>query len=201
MLEKNLNIGSTNFKLVNGGTKRLSNCLKEWLRKFSLSSLYFRPSLLIFDEPFSGFDPINANIIKDEILKLRDEGSTVIFSTHRMESVEELCDHIALIHKSNKVLDGNLNEIKRQYKTNSYEVGLVFDDKSRLKQLVSSKFKTTDANFKSLGNELKLNISLRDNETSNELLNFLSSNAEVNHFMEVIPSANDIFIQTINNQK
>lgn len=164
-------------------------------------TILHRPSLLIFDEPFSGFDPINANIIKDEILKLRDEGSTVIFSTHRMESVEELCDHIALIHKSNKVLDGNLNEIKRQYKTNTYEVGLVFDDKSRLKQLVSSKFKTTDANFKSLGNELKLNISLRDNETSNELLNFLSSNAEVNHFMEVIPSANDIFIQTINNQK
>ena len=164
-------------------------------------TILHRPILLIFDEPFSGFDPINANIIKDEILKLRDEGSTVIFSTHRMESVEELCDHIALIHKSNKVLDGNLNEIKRQYKTNTYEVGLVFDDKSRLKQLVSSKFKTTDANFKSLGNELKLNISLRDNETSNELLNFLSSNAEVNHFMEVIPSANDIFIQTINNQK
>ena len=164
-------------------------------------TILHRPSLLIFDEPFSGFDPINANIIKDEILKLRDEGSTVIFSTHRMESVEELCDNIALIHKSNKVLDGNLNEIKRQYKTNTYEVGLVFDDKSRLKQLVSSKFKTTDANFKSLGNELKLNISLRDNETSNELLNFLSSNAEVNHFMEVIPSANDIFIQTINNQK
>ena len=164
-------------------------------------TILHRPSLLIFDEPFSGFDPINANIIKDEILKLRDEGSTVIFSTHRMESVEELCDHIALIHKSNKVLDGNLNEIKRQYKTNTYEVGLVFDDKSRLKQLVSSKFKTTHANFKSLGNELKLNISLRDNETSNELLNFLSSNAEVNHFMEVIPSANDIFIQTINNQK
>ena len=157
-------------------------------------TILHRPSLLIFDEPFSGFDPINANIIKDEILKLRDEGSTVIFSTHRMESVEELCDHIALIHKSNKVLDGNLNEIKRQYKTNTYEVGLVFDDKSRLKQLVSSKFKTTDANFKSLGNELKLNISLRDNETSNELLNFLSSNAEVNHFMEVVPSANDIFI-------
>jgi ABC-2 type transport system ATP-binding protein len=82
-------------------------------------TILHRPSLLIFDEPFSGFDPINANIIKDEILKLRDEGSTVIFSTHRMESVEELCDHIALIHKSNKVLDGNLNEIKRQYKTNT----------------------------------------------------------------------------------
>jgi len=118
-----------------------------------------------------------------------------------MESVEELCDHIALIHKSNKVLDGNLTEIKRQYKTNTFEVGLVSKDKSGLKQLISSKFKTTAANFKSLGNELKLNISLEHNQVSNELLNFLSSISEVNHFMEVIPSANDIFIQTINNQK
>ena len=160
-----------------------------------------KPSLLIFDEPFSGFDPINANIIKDEILKLRDEGSTVIFSTHRMESVEELCDHIALIHKSNKVLDGNLNEIKRQYKTNTFEVGLVCNEQRVIKQLICSKFKSVDANFRSLGKELKLNISLGPDQTSNELLNFLSSNAEVNHFMEVVPSANDIFIQTINNQK
>ena len=118
-----------------------------------------------------------------------------------MESVEELCDHIALIHESNKVLDGNLNDIKRQYKTNSFEVGLVSNEKSGLKQLISSKFKTTDANFRSLGKELKLNISLEANQTSNELLNFLNSNAEVNHFMEVVPSANDIFIQTVNNQK
>ena len=142
-----------------------------------------------------------SNIIKDEILKLRDEGSTIIFSTHRMESVEELCDHIALIHQSNKVLDGNLNEIKRQYKTNTFEVGLVCNEQRVIKQLISSKFKSVDANFRSLGKELKLNISLGPDQTSNELLNFLSSNAEVNHFMEVVPSANDIFIQTINNQK
>ena len=80
-----------------------------------------RPKLLIFDEPFSGFDPINANLIKDEILNLRNEGSTVIFSTHRMESVEELCDYIALINKSNKILDGKLDEIKREYQTNTFE--------------------------------------------------------------------------------
>src|SRR5690606_17293352 len=82
------------------------------------------PKLLIFDEPFSGFDPINADIIKDEILRLKNNGATVIFSTHRMESVEELCDHIALIHKSNKILDGNLIDIKKQFKTNTFEVGL-----------------------------------------------------------------------------
>ncbi len=82
------------------------------------------PKLLIFDEPFSGFDPINANLIKDEILRLRENGATVIFSTHRMESVEELCDDIALIHESNKILDGNLVDIKRQFKINTYEVGI-----------------------------------------------------------------------------
>ena len=82
------------------------------------------PKLLIFDEPFSGFDPINANLIKDQILKLREDGATVIFSTHRMESVEELCDDIALIHKSNKLIDGNLLDIKRQFKSGIYQVGL-----------------------------------------------------------------------------
>ena len=79
-----------------------------------------QPKLLIFDEPFSGFDPINANLIKDEILQLREEGATVIFSTHRMESVEELCDDIALIDKANKILEGKLLDIKKQYKTNTY---------------------------------------------------------------------------------
>jgi len=92
------------------------------------------PKLLIFDEPFSGFDPINANLIKDEILNLKEQGASIIFSTHRMESVEELCEYIALINKSNKVLDGKLIDIKKQYKTNTFEVGLSTDDKSSLKQ-------------------------------------------------------------------
>ena len=83
-----------------------------------------KPKLLIFDEPFSGFDPINANLIKDEILKLRDNGATIIFSTHRMESVEELCEDIALINKSNKILDGKLDDIKRKFKSNTFEVGV-----------------------------------------------------------------------------
>ena len=81
-----------------------------------LVTVLHNPKLLIFDEPFSGFDPINANVIKDEILYLRDQGATIIFSTHRMESVEELCDHIALINKSHKILDGKLIDIKRTYK-------------------------------------------------------------------------------------
>ena len=121
--------------------------LKYWFEKFEISSWWnkkveelskgmaqkvqfivtvlHQPKLLIFDEPFSGFDPINANLIKDEILLLRDEGSTIIFSTHRMESVEELCDDIALIHESKKILEGKLDDIKREYKTNTFEVGLM----------------------------------------------------------------------------
>ena len=97
-----------------------------------------QPKLLIFDEPFSGFDPINAKIIKDEILQLRAEGATVIFSTHRMESVEELCDHIALIHESKKILDGKLEDIKRQYKTNTFEVGLSTKHKNSRRRLLYS---------------------------------------------------------------
>ena len=158
-----------------------------------------QPKLLIFDEPFSGFDPINANLIKDEILNLRDEGATVIFSTHRMESVEEMCDHIALIHKSNKILDGKLQDIKRSYKTNTFEVGLVTENETKLRETIEQKFEISGADFKSLNDDLKLNIKLKVSETSNDLLSFLTQNAEVNHFNELVPSVSDIFIQTVKN--
>ena len=158
------------------------------------------PKLLIFDEPFSGFDPINANLIKDEILQLREEGATVIFSTHRMESVEELCDHIALINKSNKILDGEINTIKRQYRNNTFEVGVEVgkDAFAKAESNLSSKFSTSPAHFKSLGDELKLRIQLDANGNPNALLQELQSYGQVTHFVEVIPSVNDIFIQTVN---
>lgn len=155
------------------------------------------PKLLIFDEPFSGFDPINANIIKDEILRLREKGTTVIFSTHRMESVEELCDHIALIYKSNKILDGELIEIKKTHKNNIFDVGIDVTDKLTTAQLISDKFITETAYFKSIGDELKLRIKLDANESPNDLIRFLATHGNITHFTEVIPSANDIFIQTI----
>ena len=158
-----------------------------------------QPKLLIFDEPFSGFDPINANLIKDEILQLRDEGATVIFSTHRMESVEELCDHIALIHKSNKVLDGKLTDIKRQFKTNTFEVGLQTNSIESVTNAIKEKFEVFPATFRNLNDDVKMNIKLNANDSSNDLLSFLTSKAEVHHFVEVIPSANDIFIQTVKN--
>jgi len=157
------------------------------------------PKLLIFDEPFSGFDPINANLIKDQILQLRNDGATVIFSTHRMESVEELCDDIMLIHKSNKILDGKLLDVKRRFKTNTFEVGIKVSEKSSLEQELSQKFQIAPANFKTLGDELKLNIKLSESDKANDLLSFLTSKGEVSHFVELIPSVNDIFIQTVKN--
>ena len=157
------------------------------------------PKLLIFDEPFSGFDPINANLIKDEILRLRDEGATVVFSTHRMESVEELCDHIALIHESNKILDGKLIDIKKAYKTNTYEIGIRVDNEAALQQDLAERFTVSPASFKTIGDELKLNVKLDDNHSPNDLLGYLTAKGEVSHFVELIPSANDIFIQAVKN--
>ncbi|MBD0824037.1 MULTISPECIES: ABC transporter ATP-binding protein [Aestuariibaculum] len=159
------------------------------------------PKLLIFDEPFSGFDPINANLIKDEILRLRENGATVIFSTHRMESVEELCDDIALINKSNKILDGKLIDIKRQYKINTFEVGVKTADNLALQNKLSDKFTVSPASFKTLDDELKLNIKLSNGESPNDLLNYLTGQGEVSHFVELIPSVNDIFIQTVKNNQ
>ena len=164
--------------------------------QFAITVIH-NPDLLIFDEPFSGFDPINANLIKDEILNLRNEGATVIFSTHRMESVEELCDHIALINKSNKILDGKLDEIKKQYQTNTFEVGLVTNRKSEIEKEIKNNFHTSKPTFKGLGDNLRLNILLKETQTSDELLSFLVKKAKIQHFKEVIPSANDIFIKSV----
>ena len=158
-----------------------------------------QPKLLIFDEPFSGFDPINANLIKDEILRLRDEGATIIFSTHRMESVEEMCDHIALIHKSNKVLDGKLIDIKRAYKSNTFEIGLIASNSDKVRSIISEKFEISPTSFKSINNELQYKIKISDRGSVNDLVNYLTTLGQLTHFSEVIPSANDIFIETVNN--
>ena len=155
-----------------------------------------KPKLLIFDEPFSGFDPVNANIIKDEILALKKGGSTIIFSTHRMESVEELCDDIALIHKSNKLIEGKLDEVKRQYRSNTFEVGILTANVEGLMFDLTQKFTLAQTNFKSLNDELKLDIQL-GSATPNDLLSILTSRGQVTHFVEKIPGINDIFIKTV----
>jgi ABC-2 type transport system ATP-binding protein len=155
------------------------------------------PKLLIFDEPFSGFDPINADLIKDEILRLRDNGATVIFSTHRMESVEQMCDHIALIHQSNKILDGKLIDIKKSYRSNTFEVSLITENKTQVISQLKEKFDLQTAHFKSINDALKYKIKLPQNTSPNDLVSYLTSKGTLNHFVEVIPTANDIFIETI----
>ena len=155
-----------------------------------------QPKLLILDEPFSGFDPVNANLIKDEIIELNKQGTSVIFSTHRMESVEEMCDYIALIHKSNKLIEGKLSDVKKQFRTNSYEVGILSDNIEGLMYDLSQKFTLSQTDYKSLNDELKLEIQL-GTATPNELLNTLIQRGQVTHFMEKIPSVNDIFIKTV----
>lgn len=198
--KKRLNYWFEKFEIEDWWNKKIQELSKGMAQKIQfIVTVIHQPKLLIFDEPFSGFDPINVNLIKDEILQLREEGATVIFATHRMESVEELCDDIALIHKSNKVLEGKLLDIKKRYKTNTFEVGLVTNNEERLTQIIKDKFDVSPAVYKSLNNDLKLNIKLKDNEFSNELLAFLTSNAQVNHFNELVPTVNDIFIQTVKN--
>ena len=155
-----------------------------------------KPKLLILDEPFSGFDPVNANLIKDEIIELNKQGTSIIFSTHRMESVEEMCDYIALIHKSNKLIEGKLADVKKQYRTNTFEIGIISPNVEGLMYDLTQKFKVSQTNFKSLNDDIKLDIQLGEHH-SNELLSILTKNGQVTHFVEKIPSVNDIFIQTV----
>lgn len=158
------------------------------------------PKLLIFDEPFSGFDPINANIIKDEIIELKKKGASIIFSTHRMESVEELCEYIALIHKSEKILDGKLSDIKKAYKNNIFNVGLQIERNGEaLMKALMDKFNIIASSIDPNEKQLDFKVQLPSAQTS-EILAELSRVANVNRFEETIPSANDIFIQTVNSK-
>lgn len=157
-----------------------------------------KPKLLILDEPFSGFDPVNANLIKDEIIALNKQGTSIIFSTHRMESVEEMCDHIALIHKSNKLIEGKLVDVKKEFRTNSFQIGIISPNVEGLMYDLTKKFKVSPTHFKSLNDDVKLEVHLGEHP-SNELLSILTQNGQVTHFVEKIPSVNDIFIQTVSN--
>ncbi len=195
--------------------------LKKWFEKFEISdwwnkkvtelskgmaqkvqfivTVLHKPKLLIFDEPFSGFDPINANLIKDEILKLNKDGATVIFSTHRMESVEELCEYIALINKSNKILDGKLDDIKRNFRTNTFEIAVSAKEVQTLKKQLELKYDILEPTFRTIGDNLKMNVKLKSNQNSDDLIKLLNERSKIIHFKEVIPTANEIFINSVEN--
>ena len=188
------------FGIEDWWNKKVTELSKGMAQKVQfIVTVLHKPKLLIFDEPFSGFDPINANIIKDEILELRDKGATIIFSTHRMESVEELCEDIALINKSNKILDGNLDDIKTKFKSNIYEVAVNANNPGSLNKELKSIFETFKPSFKTIGENLKLNVKLNSKQNSDELLKILNQDAKVIHFKEVVPSANEIFINSVEN--
>ncbi|WP_372792885.1 ABC transporter ATP-binding protein [Lutibacter sp.] len=198
--KKKLSYWFEKFEITDWWGKKIQELSKGMAQKVQfIVTVLHAPKLLIFDEPFSGFDPINANLIKDEILQLRDEGASIIFSTHRMESVEELCDNIALINKSNKILDGKLNDIKQHYKTNQYEVGLLCADKEAVFNQINSKFIVENSKSPSFNNDLRLLISLKNGETSSDMIQFLNNKAQITHFTEVIPSVNDIFLKAVAN--
>ena len=188
------------FQINDWWDKKVTELSKGMAQKIQfIVTVLHKPKLLIFDEPFSGFDPINANLIKDEILQLRENGATIIFSTHRMESVEELCEDIALINKSNKILDGKLDDIKRRFKSNTFEVGVDSTNPDVLNKELESRYELARPSFRTIGDNLKLNVKLKDNQNSEDLLKLLNQNSRVIHFKEVIPSANDIFINSIEN--
>lgn len=156
-----------------------------------IATVLHEPDLIILDEPFSGFDPVNANLIKDEILQLRNKGCSIIFSTHRMESVEEMCDHIALINKSRKILDGTKEEIKEQYRSNTY----IVEHRNNLNGH-AAEYELLEQHQLSEGFYRSL---IRNNpgDGPNKLLRRLIGHVEVHHFEEKIPGINEIFISKV----
>ena len=172
--------------------KKVEDLSKGMAQKIQfISTVMHEPKLIILDEPFSGFDPVNANLIKDEILELREKGSTLIFSTHRMESVEQLCDHIAMINRSEKILDGSKLEVKEQYRDGSYFVEYRSGD---LKAGANYEILSTEE----IGRGLKKSLVKYDADANpNDLLKQLIGQVEIHSFVERIPSMNDIFIQLV----
>ncbi|SDL79360.1 ABC-2 type transport system ATP-binding protein [Catalinimonas alkaloidigena] len=179
------------FEIQDWWPKQVEDLSKGMQQKAQfIATVLHEPKLIILDEPFSGFDPINANLIKDEILRLRSLGSTIIFSTHRMESVEELCDYIALINKSEKVLEGPKKEIKHQYRTNTYEVvgqGVLGE--------LPPDFEVLDVT----GDEDHFEATIRapHDRSANRLMAALLDRVELHVVQEKIPSMNEIFIRTV----
>ncbi|WP_243739388.1 ABC transporter ATP-binding protein [Flavicella sediminum] len=193
-----LNYWFEKFEITDWWDKKIQELSKGMAQKIQfIVTVLHQPKLLIFDEPFSGFDPVNAKLIGKEIIALRDQGTTIIFSTHRMESVEEMCDYVALIHKSEKVLEGPLKKIQLDYKTNLFEVGIQCLDKEKVQKEISSEFLISEANFASLNDSLRLNVSLPPEMDQHTFFNRLTSFGPLTHFTEKIPTMNEIFLEAV----
>ena len=183
------------FEILDWWNKKVEELSKGMQQKVQfIVTILHEPELLIFDEPFSGFDPINADMLKKEILALKEEGATIIFSTHNMGSVEELCDHISLIDKGKTLIEGEIREIRDRYRTDTYEVAF-HGEEDTLKQSLNDHYElletVSDEGLK------KARIKLLHHTTDNELLSLLIPSVHVISFNEVYPSMNDIFIRVV----
>ncbi len=193
--KKQLKYWFEKYEIANWWNRKVEELSKGMQQKVQfIVTILHKPKLLIFDEPFSGFDPINTELLKEEILNLRNEGATVIFSTHNMSSVEEICDHIALINKSEKILDGKVFDIKQAYKNSTFEV------EYEAKDIELSKF--LPSNFDIISKEnlergYKAIIKLPSDDYTNELLSLMMQNSHIHLFKEIIPSMNEIFIRRV----
>ena len=177
------------FEMESWWNKKVEDLSKGMSQKLQfVTTIVHQPKLIILDEPFSGLDPVNANLIKDEIFNLAKNGSTIIFSTHRMEQVEEICDHIVLVNKGKKILDGTVQNVKQEFKDNIYQLGA----KVLPEQLMTHIFEVVKHQPQQL--LLKKN----EGTTSNDILTyFINQGVHINSFSEVLPSLNDIFIKLV----
>lgn len=177
--------------------KKLSELSKGMAQKIQfVVTVLHQPKLLILDEPFSGFDPVNANLIKDQIIELKNNGTTVILSTHRMESVEEMCDHVAMINNAKKIIDGKVFDVKEQFKKHIFKVVLQNISEEKMNDF-KSQYQIDNLN--------KINkltsFEIKNIKHQQEILSALMNVGEIRSFDEKIPSMNDVFIEAIEQNK
>jgi ABC-2 type transport system ATP-binding protein len=193
--EKQLRYWFKKFDILDWWSRKVEELSKGMQQKIQfIVTILHKPKLLIFDEPFSGFDPINARMLKEEILKLREDGATIIFSTHNMASVEEICDHIALINRSQKILEGRVDEVRRQFSQQRFKIELITDSPQGL--MLPNRFEVQDTRHEE--GRLKLEVQLHEGDSPNTLLKELMNHGSITHFHEVMPDMNDIFIKLVN---
>ncbi len=177
------------FEMEGWWNKKVEDLSKGMSQKLQfVTTVLHNPKLIILDEPFSGLDPVNSNLIKDEIYNLAKNGATIIFSTHRMEQVEEICDHIALVNKGSIILDGNVDKVKQDFKENLFSIGA--------DQMPAVNGETP---FDIVGTKAEKSVvRIKEGKSSNDVLQYLlQNNAQINSFNEILPSLNDIFIKLV----
>lgn len=185
------------FGIEEWWNKKVEDLSKGMAQKIQfIVTVLHKPELLIFDEPFSGFDPINANLLKEEILRLRDDGATVIFSTHNMSSVEEICDHITLINRSRNILSGKVDDIRRSHGGNIFSVQYKGAENVLAKKLQGVCEVLENEESKTGYSSLKIHI--ERNEDIRSVVALVNDTVEMRQFAEIVPSMNDIFIRAVN---